>query len=102
MPLTMLLIVGSCFVILKGLEIGRVLRAWPFAPKFKLEGYNGYYVDLRPPFHEDGLLDGLADDSFPQGSVCLYFSHHALYTHYNTYAQTERESARAHTHNVLA
>ena len=95
----MLLIVGSCFVILKGLEIGRVLRAWPFAPKFKLEGYNGYYVDLRPPFHEDGLLDGLADDSFPQGSVCLYFR----ITHYIriiTHTHKQRERARAHTHTM--
>jgi len=59
---------------LTGLEIGRVLRAWPFSPKFKLgaSGLSTFCVDLRPPFHTDNLLAGLADDSYPQGTACMY------------------------------
>ena len=69
-------------VILTGLEIGRVLRAWPFSPKFKLgaSGHSVFCVDLRPPFHTDDLLLGLPDDSYPQGTACMYMQHNIYHS----------------------
>jgi hypothetical protein len=73
-------------VILTGLEIGRVLRAWPFSPKFKLgaSGLSVFCVDLRPPFHTDDLLLGLPDDSYPQGTACMYKQHNISHSYMHT------------------